>query len=157
MKKLLVVLSFALFALSFQVNAATFFLTNSANANNQFGTDAVADAALVTSSFNHSWFFKSDANGTATFRIEGNEPTFSLNVFVDGVQVKSFVQDTADKIFNLAFLAGQKLTFEIAGLSDDIDVISFKANAVPVPAAVWLFGSALMGLVGSSRRKKALA
>jgi hypothetical protein len=27
-------------------------------------------------------------------------------------------------------------------------------NAVPVPAAVWLFGSALMGLVGVSRRKK---
>ena len=26
---------------------------------------------------------------------------------------------------------------------------------VPVPAAVWLFGSALMGLVGVSRRKKA--
>lgn len=28
-------------------------------------------------------------------------------------------------------------------------------SAVPVPAAVWLFGSALMGLVGVSRRKKA--
>lgn len=28
-----------------------------------------------------------------------------------------------------------------------------QTSAVPVPAAVWLFGSALMGLVGVSRRK----
>lgn len=30
-------------------------------------------------------------------------------------------------------------------------------SAVPVPAAVWLFGSALMGLVSASRRKKSIA
>lgn len=156
MKRLLVVLSLALFAFSFQLNAATFDLTNSSNATHATGTNAVADALVVSKgSFNHTWTFSSDADSTAKFRVEGNEPSFSLNVFVDGVQVKSFVQDTADKIFNLAFLAGQKLTFEVAGISDSFDVVSFKANAVPVPAAVWLFGSALMGLVGSSRRKKA--
>ena len=41
----------------------------------------------------------------------------------------------------------------------DNSLISFTVNAtineVPVPAAVWLFGSALMGLVGASRRKSA--
>ena len=31
----------------------------------------------------------------------------------------------------------------------------FKVAAVPVPAAVWLFGSGLLGLVGVARRKKA--
>ncbi|NOQ89498.1 MAG: VPLPA-CTERM sorting domain-containing protein, partial [Gammaproteobacteria bacterium] len=29
------------------------------------------------------------------------------------------------------------------------------ANVVPVPAAVWLFGSGLIGLIGFARRKKA--
>ena len=29
-----------------------------------------------------------------------------------------------------------------------------QASAVPVPAAVWLFGSGLMGLIGFSRRRK---
>ena len=32
---------------------------------------------------------------------------------------------------------------------------SFVNNPVPVPAAVWLFGSGLLGLVGIARRKKA--
>ena len=32
---------------------------------------------------------------------------------------------------------------------------TINASAVPVPAAVWLFGSGLLGLVGVARRKKA--
>lgn len=32
---------------------------------------------------------------------------------------------------------------------------NFNMTAVPVPAAVWLFGSGLLGLVGVARRKKA--
>ena len=34
-------------------------------------------------------------------------------------------------------------------------VISGEVSMVPVPAAVWLFGSGLLGLVGVARRKKA--
>ena len=30
-----------------------------------------------------------------------------------------------------------------------------SASTVPVPAAVWLFGSGLVGLLGVARRKKA--
>jgi hypothetical protein len=56
------------------------------------------------------------------------------------------------------------LSVEVSGNSglgyvayDNIDVTSAVGgvNAVPVPAAVWLFGSALIGLVGLDRRKKA--
>lgn len=57
-----------------------------------------------------------------------------------------------------------------AGVSTDIGVLLsfqltagdtatfntlFEVNPVPVPAAVWLFGSGLLGLVGMARRKKA--
>jgi len=31
---------------------------------------------------------------------------------------------------------------------------SFVNNPVPVPAAIWLFGSGLLGLVGIARRKR---
>lgn len=37
------------------------------------------------------------------------------------------------------------------------DNAKMEVNAVPVPAAVWLFGSGLLGLVGVARRKKAQA
>ena len=41
-------------------------------------------------------------------------------------------------------------TFDLSLASDG----SFSANAVPLPAAVWLFGSGLLGLIGIARRKK---
>lgn len=37
----------------------------------------------------------------------------------------------------------------------DVHVTSYQITAIPVPAAVWLFGSGLLGLVGVARRKKA--
>jgi len=39
---------------------------------------------------------------------------------------------------------------------DNVCVDSCTPSEVPVPAAVWLFGSGLLGLVGVARRKKAL-
>ena len=37
-----------------------------------------------------------------------------------------------------------------------IGEVAFSTSAVPIPAAVWLFGSGLLGLVGMARRKKAV-
>ena len=34
-------------------------------------------------------------------------------------------------------------------------VTTMTVNPVPIPAAVWLFGSGLIGLIGIARRKKA--
>ena len=42
----------------------------------------------------------------------------------------------------------------LTALIDNVSIITDVA-AVPVPAAVWLFGSGLLGLVGVARRKKA--
>ena len=36
-----------------------------------------------------------------------------------------------------------------------IDTITFQAAVVPIPAAVWLFCSGLLGMIGIARRKKA--
>jgi hypothetical protein len=41
------------------------------------------------------------------------------------------------------------------GANPTTDSLTLNVGAVPVPAAVWLFGTALIGLVGFSKRKKA--
>jgi hypothetical protein len=41
------------------------------------------------------------------------------------------------------------------GSSFDTMLDNFSVTAIPVPAAFWLFGSGLLGLVGIARRKKA--
>ena len=38
---------------------------------------------------------------------------------------------------------------------DSILYATWEVSAVPIPAAVWLFGSGLLGLIGVARRKKA--
>ncbi len=40
------------------------------------------------------------------------------------------------------------------GTNEEIWLVRDSVSAVPVPAAAWLFGSGLIGLVGMSRRKK---
>jgi hypothetical protein len=40
---------------------------------------------------------------------------------------------------------------------DQLNNVTVNIEAVPVPAAVWLFGSGLIGLVGVARRKQQLA
>jgi hypothetical protein len=40
------------------------------------------------------------------------------------------------------------------GMTCANDVIEGSVSTVPVPAAAWLFGSGLLGLVGVARRKK---
>ena len=39
-------------------------------------------------------------------------------------------------------------------IGDDAINLGIRISAVPVPAAVWLFGSGLIGLIGVARRKK---
>jgi len=49
-----------------------------------------------------------------------------------------------------------QLSFNLTTFAN-IDTLTLKAvnSLVPIPAAIWLFGSGLLGLVGMARRKKA--
>ena len=47
------------------------------------------------------------------------------------------------------------ISFDVVGDHKSIDAIGVVTNAstVPVPAAAWLFGSALLGLAGLRKKK----
>jgi hypothetical protein len=83
--------------------------------------------------------------------------TMSLNVF-DPTLIT--LKDGVDTLYNWYYFEGITGT----GLTGTWDARVFDGKAlstinayavVPVPAAVWLFGSGLLGLVGIAKRKKA--
>lgn len=108
---------------------------------------------------------------TSTF-INGDRPTVTTNLdgfFVDNMMINfrdasgAFYGDKLpdlstfvmpdhirDPYLSMWFSDGQG-NFK-ANMSMRLDSVS--VSAVPVPAAVWLFGSGLLGLIGVSRRKK---
>jgi hypothetical protein len=72
--------------------------------------------------------------------------------------------EAMDSVYNLSFMFAHNasdlvLNFSAAGLqgiadeSWGLDNVQVEVSAVPVPAAVWLFGSGLLGLIGIARRR----
>ena len=51
--------------------------------------------------------------------------------------------------------AGWIMATDVTGARVDIHGEITRAPVVPIPAAVWLFGTGLLGLIGVARRKKA--
>ena len=104
-----------------------------------------------------------DANGGFAGTAANGQPAPGFNIFdgnaVDwtdptdnvwrtlGVGTAPAPDNTASVDFNVLVLAP-------SGGSGFFDSASFEQVVVPVPAAVWLFGSGLVGLVGVARRRK---
>lgn len=63
------------------------------------------------------------------------------------------VDGNGDGLMGIPMAPGGPFAGFNAGFNADLSPTP-KPNAVPVPAAVWLFGSGLLGLVGVGRRKK---
>jgi len=59
-----------------------------------------------------------------------------------------------DLIFNWLGVDQIRFTAGVNTFGLGIDNVNVNVSAVPVPAAVWLFGSGLAGLIGASRKKK---
>jgi len=85
------------------------------------------------------------ANVTQFFVMDGNVNTFQtflLNSAFSGLES-----------VNWRYEGGNTAAFNI----DNINVDTGSVSSVPVPAAVWLMGSGLLGLMGFSRKAKKLA
>lgn len=88
-----------------------------------------------------NWIATNESTETLTLT---NSPNFILGISTDSGT--SWSGDTS-----LTPLGGNSYTVNFS----DGSVIEVDVQVVPVPAAVWLFGSGLLGLVGIARRRKA--
>ena len=82
--------------------------------------------------------------------IKVGDQTINLDTFfgTSASGFMGFVITDSSTISSLQFTSSGDDTFNV----DNARLVT--PNAVPVPAAVWLMGSALMGLIGIGRRKK---
>lgn len=92
----------------------------------------------------------------------GADECYSLGyTFTDAI----VTDEHMDSVYNLSFMFAHNasdlvLNFSatgLQGLADEswgLDNVQVEVSAVPVPAAVWLFGSGLLGLIGFTRKKK---
>jgi hypothetical protein len=88
--------------------------------------------------------------GTFDYKIE-----FQLKAGYSFSDANQGIDETLDSDANK--ITGRTGTLSITGIEGQT-TINYDIDAgmyVPIPAAVWLFGSGLLGLVGIARRKKA--
>lgn len=123
-----------------------------------------AEEGTLTGSYNTT-FFADDGTETAT----GGDPSFASISYVGGdkvdcsadcwLVVKDGNHSPARYLFDLAMLGWdgmQELDLEnfwnSGGGAISHVAIFADVSPIPVPAAVWLFGTALLGFIGFSRR-----
>jgi len=86
-------------------------------------------------------------NSSGIYSLDLSWSTGGFAVWVDLATVPSGFIPTTDTVLYYDNAGGQLSGFTI-------DTADFGFQAVPVPAAVWLFGSGLLGLIGVVRRNR---
>jgi hypothetical protein len=90
-------------------------------------------------------------DGTLGTGRSGLVPLFDITFGVEGAGVTTF---TMEDVFpdNASF---DGFVAEDGFVADgSIEYLDTEINTVPIPAAAWLFGSGLLGIIGIARRKK---
>lgn len=87
-----------------------------------------------------------------TTLVEGSENLMFSYLATD---VTGFLVAPTYPAFDPNALGEYNFGIEVAQAGWGVENVRMDVQVVPVPAAVWLFGSGLLGLVGIARRKKA--
>jgi len=120
------------------------------NVNNDTGIDFSGNSFGYYMGINNGTFFYSDTSL--------NGDLFDHMLAYQGTGDEIQVGNNAAGLWssNEYILAWEDLVFKDSDKDyNDMVLIVESVSPVPVPAAVWLFGSGLLGLVGIARRKKA--
>jgi hypothetical protein len=103
----------------------------------------------------HIEFASNDPSAPVSFNVPVIAPDTNPNYILDvGFNENTALPDAAWIFFNTPEGLGLSVNaFTDAGVAQFS--LQFQPTVVPVPAAVWLFASGLLGLIGIARRKKA--
>ncbi len=83
-----------------------------------------------------------------------NFNSFTMAVFDDNSSVVgSFNSFGSSDMFSFIAASSSDFTVVVSGETDFLSTYAATIKAVPVPAAVWFFGSAIITLAGFGRRK----
>jgi hypothetical protein len=100
-------------------------------------------------------YYATDVDGVYAFALEEPVPDFFLVKNSTDIALFQNNIDLSWGVFDIAEMDGFHLgdDFTISHVTQ-FDIDDGDRNVVPVPPAVWLFGSGLLGLVGVARRKE---
>ena len=170
------------YAINAAINENSNYDYNSANASVSFNlsNNSSISSGISSSQANISlgspWWY-----GNSTLTADQKQGTLAVGVMVNNGDVLNFssaVSANADEINSIIFAPFIPIVFNpilfgggyssatfayyyTPGVLNNLDFatlgpISYNLTAVPVPAALWLFSSALIGLVGLGRPRKAV-
>lgn len=90
------------------------------------------------------------------YALELGTNSFGASSVPSSLYMNNFANDLApSQNVYVAYQAGHPTLANTFGTQLNKSRFVIEGNAVPLPAAVWLFGSGMLGLIGIARRKKA--
>ena len=129
-----------------QIGTMTFIFSTDSAGTFLIGETIFNETGLIWTDFH--WSILSDGIATIT-NVSGIDPFTGV----------SGVGTTEVDIFGGALASGEsffpQIEITVDGGAEIILSQTPTISSVPIPAAAWLFGSSLLGLVGMARRKKA--
>lgn len=130
------------------VLAANLILGSPVISNTWSISDGLTTITDQTPGFSHSLTFGTDASGNIT--------GWSFGVFANTQapgQFSSMRTTTNSSIDDTRYCATFTTSCTSNAVASTNTAGSWAVSTVPIPAAVWLFGSGLLGLIGLSRRR----
>jgi hypothetical protein len=143
------------------VNLSIHGLTQSGT---NFGFTIFKGVDTSTGAYNHHGSWNAGNNTQAGAPNAASLPGGGTNFTAANIVAYSIGGATPSNLNNITFHADANQTYTIVlggyrngAWSDTADGYVLNVAAVPVPGAIWLFGSAMAGLIGFGRRKNKIA